>query len=112
MALTAEAETGRRNRDANGNPGAAWLELKGDQRRYRERIEALPPREDAQLRRLEQRQRESLRTLEEKRPLPRDSASPTEPAKALGRQLRQQRRFEAQRLKGRIERQYQGYHRR
>jgi len=112
IAVTAGAETDRRNRIADASTGEAWLELKGDQRRYRERIEALPPRDDAQLRHLELRQREALRGLERQPRPPRHSPAPAEPAKALGRELRQRRRLDAQRLEGRIERQYQNYHRR
>jgi hypothetical protein len=83
---------------------AGWLQLKSDQRRYREEVSPLTPREGADLEHLEQRQQRELRELQsrqragrrverrsERMREPARRQRPGSPAPARGRELERQR---------------------
>ncbi|AGA92052.1 hypothetical protein Thimo_3382 [Thioflavicoccus mobilis 8321] len=92
-----------------------WLELRRDQRIYRERVGPLSPSEDADLRLLERRQGLDLQGLEQRQRwrrqgAPHDRGTGTGKGATAGFGLRQQQRRDAdeQRLDWRIEREVLG----
>ena len=87
-----------------------WLQLKQDQKTYREGVEPLPPREEKSLDRLELRQRRDVRELGQRqrqsvdthRIRPRETRSPRSVPGRI--ELENRRQLERQRLDMRIQR--------
>ncbi|MEY6433443.1 hypothetical protein ABC977_13625 [Thioalkalicoccus limnaeus] len=92
---------------------AGWLQLRHDQRVYRERVGPLSGYADQNLRRIEQRQQTDWRATEfDRGSVGRPISGLEETAGGLGRRQLEQRRIDQQRLGGRIERETLNHHRR
>ncbi len=87
-----------------------WLQLKSEQRVYRERVEPLEPRDEAYLEQLEQRQERQLRALQSKQRRDRDADRRRDRMRHPEQRVRvtpgskQRRELERQRLNRRIQR--------
>jgi hypothetical protein len=108
MSLAADDAVGQ---SSTHRESSGWLQLKSDQRRYRERAEPLAPADDAYLGRLEERQVRELRGLQSEQRRERRLEERSRRMRKPEARVRvpfgepeQQREVERQRLNQRIQR--------